>query len=145
MFEFRHLNRIKYPQKHIIVCEDDLSVQAKIATHFASIFEHQGDIQFSFVPSAIAAAHLIAATTSGAMKVNLLLLDHDMPEGNGTDLINWLHKFDHEIPIISFSGIESNNLSMQKLYRHAFHLYSKDDVLNGKADELLKLILNLQK
>lgn len=137
MFQFRHINRLKYPQKHILICEDDLTNQRNILDHFLSIFESQGIVQFSVVPGALQAAAII---NSGVV-IDLILLDHDMPQGNGKDLIEWMKTNNHKIPIITFSGIDQNNINMMNY--GATHLFNKGDVVNGKADNLIRKILNM--
>lgn len=125
---------MKYPQKHVLICEDDLTSQKAILEHLLTIFEPQGTVQFSVVCGGVAAASLITHC-----RIDLILLDHDMPEGNGTDLLNWMKKRNLGIPIITFSGINQNNQNMMSLGAH--HLFNKGEVISGKADTLIKSIL----
>jgi CheY-like chemotaxis protein len=135
VFQFRHHNRQKYPQKHILICEDDLTQQKRILEHFLSIFEPQGEVQFSVVPGALMAAAIISS-----VKADLIILDHDMPQGNGSDLLAWLTQQNNTTPVITFSGIPQNNTHMGNLGA-AFPFFGKEDVISGKADGLiLKLI-----
>lgn len=134
MFKYRHVARQTYPQKHILICEDDLTCQKRILEHLLSIFDPQGIVQFSIVCGAIHAASIISNT-----KIDLIILDHDMPQGNGTDLLNWL-KDKHNIPVITFSGIPYNNVNMMTLGAH--HLYQKEEVIGGKADDIIKSYIN---
>lgn len=136
MFKFRHINRLQYPQKHILICEDDFSLQKSILEHFTSIFDPQGIIQFSVVPGGMAAAAIISSC-----KIDVILLDHDMPEGNGADLIEWMKQNGKEIPIITFSGIPQNNENMMAL--GANYLFNKGEVIEGKADNIIKKLLKL--
>jgi CheY-like chemotaxis protein len=135
-FQFRHINRLTYPQKHVLICEDDLVQQKRILEHFANIFEPQGTVQFSVVPGALMAAGIITSVS-----VDLIILDHDMPQGNGKDLIEWLKKNNNTTPIITFSGIPYNNTNMISYGAH--HLFGKEEVIGGKADDLIKKILQL--
>ena len=135
-FSFRHINRAKYPQKHILICEDDLNCQKDIINHFRDIFEPQGLVQFSMVPGALAAACLITQC-----RIDLVILDHDMPEGNGTDLLNWMKNKNVTTPVITFSGLQQNNHNMKSLGAH--HLFNKSQVIAGDADKLIKEILGL--
>lgn len=137
MFQFRHHNRLIYPQKHVLICEDDLSCQRNILDHFNQVFDHQGIVQFSVVCGGIAAASIMSS-----VKIDAILLDHDMPEGNGTDLLNWMKEKQLNIPVITFSGIPQNNTNMMVL--GATHLFGKGEVIEGAADELLKEILGLK-
>jgi CheY-like chemotaxis protein len=126
-----------YPQKHVLVCEDDLTQQKRIAEHFSSVFDTQGIVQFSFVPGAVAAASIISSC-----KIDLVILDHDMPEGNGADLIAWMKENKKDIPIITFSGIAQNNANM--MAAGATHLAGKEEVIRGQVDDLIKTILGLK-
>lgn len=139
MFEFRHINRLIYPQKHILICEDDLSFQIVILNHLLSVFEPQGIVQFTTVPGSLAAATII-----NNCRIDLIILDHDMPQGNGPDLINWMKQNNKNIPIITSSGIDSNNIN---LLNHAigFNIYpfNKNDIVSGQTDKLIKKIINV--
>ena len=135
-FQFRHHNRLVYPQKHIMVVEDIIGNQKRIMDHFHQIFDSDGIVQVSIVPGAIHAASMIQSS-----KIDLIILDHDLPNGNGSDLLNWMKKHNHNIPIITFSGIPYNNQHMVNL--GATHLFGKEDVINGKSDEIIKFVLGL--
>ena len=135
-FESRHWNRRQMPTKHVLVCEDDLANQALIASHFASVFDVQGEVEFSFVPGGMHAAGII-----GWRKVDLVILDHDMPYGNGADLVKWMRANGHQQPILTFSGIAQNNDILMNL--GANHHFGKNDVLDGKADALIKKLLGM--
>lgn len=137
MFHFRHINRKTYPQKHILICEDDLTNQSDILNHFLRSFEPQGLVQFSVVPGGLAAAGIIQYC-----KVDLIILDHDMPEGNGLDLLDWMKKHNYKIPVITFSGIQENNCNM--ITHGANYLFSKGDVIAGYADSLIEQLLGIK-
>jgi CheY-like chemotaxis protein len=136
-FQFRHHNRFIYPQKHILVIEDTLDCQRGILDHFATVFNSQGITQFSVVPGALAASAII----SSGLKIDIILLDHDLPEGNGTDFLNWMKEKALTIPVITFSGIPQNNTNMMAL--GATHLFDKGAVIRGEADAIIKGILGL--
>lgn len=135
-FDFRHVNRLKMPTKHVLVCEDDLSSQARIAQHLAQLFEPQGEVVVSYVSGALAACGILALDT-----VDLIILDHDMPRGNGPDLLVWLASQGRKVPVMTFSGIVGNNAALQAL--GAEHLFGKEDVISGRADANIRSILGL--
>lgn len=135
MFQYRHVNRVHYPQKHVVVCEDDTANQARIARHFADVFDPQGNVQFSFVPGSLACAAIV----QWCPKIDLIILDHDMPLGNGSDLIEWLKAHRRWIPAMTFSGIDENNKHMMRL--GASYCFSKDQVIQGQADEVIRRVL----
>lgn len=134
-FLYRHINRTTYPTKHVLICEDDLNNQTSFLKHFETVFEPQGEVQVSIVPGSIMAAAIIHYS-----KVDLIILDHDLPEGNGSDLLNWLKQFNINIPVITASGIDYNNVTMQSLGAK-YSCFNKADVIAGKADNLIKNIL----
>lgn len=141
-FAIRWHNRQTLPLRHVIVCEDNLANQAAIAGRFAKLFEAEGPVQVSYVPGA-----LMCATLMNHVEVDLVILDHDMPHGNGSDLIEWWKT--HFVPagrsvppLITFSGIPANNEHMKRLHPDA-HLYVKGDVISGMADDLIKYILKV--
>jgi CheY-like chemotaxis protein len=137
-FTNRLVNRRTFPIKHVVVCEDDLDMQAAIAAKFCRLFDPQGTVQVSFVPGAVQAAALIEK--AGA---ELILLDHDMPFGNGIDLMEWLKEigFINAIPVITFSGIMENNDAL--MAAGASYRFQKSQVISGEADDVIKKILNL--
>jgi CheY-like chemotaxis protein len=136
-FTFRHWNRLKYPTKHILVVEDVIVQQKRILDHFNEIFEPEGIVQISVVAGALAAAGIL-----NHCKIDLIILDHDLPEGNGTDLLNWMKQHNVNIPVITFSGIPANNAHMGSLgASHAY--FGKEDVISGRADKLINVLLEL--
>lgn len=131
-------NRLHMPEKHILVCEDVILQQARISKHFSELFEHEGKVEVSFVSGGIAAAAIIET-----VKVDLVLLDHDMPNGSGPELLKWMRETEwlHDIPVITFSGIDYNN-DMLKAGGAQFK-FRKDEVINGIADEVIKAVLQI--
>jgi CheY-like chemotaxis protein len=137
MFQKRHHNRRVFPKYKILVCEDDLLNQSLIAARFASILDNQGLVEVTFVPGAVDAASIISNNQDRTL---CILLDHDMPYGNGSDLIEWMTANSINIPVITFSGIPENNEHMAKLlkkgeFRHWY--FSKWDVIGGFADQII--------
>lgn len=139
-FTNRLVNRKTFPTQHVIVCEDDLNVQAQISAKFAQMFDGQGYVQVSYVPGAVQAAAVILRAG-----MELILLDHDMPFGNGIDLLAWLKSSGFppgpRFPVITFSGIEANNDAL--MAAGATHRFSKSSVLEGAADEAILKAVNL--
>jgi CheY-like chemotaxis protein len=136
VFTHKLVNRIRMPEKHVLVCEDVIQNQARIATHFERLFAHEGPVQASFVCGAEAAAAILSC-----MEVDLILLDHDMPYGNGPELLKWMKCHSCTVPIITFSGIPANNDHLVRC--GASHRFEKDDVIGGRADGLIKELLRL--
>lgn len=139
-FGVRHINRMIFPRKKIIVCEDDLMHQMEIAEHLLKLFGRQSHVEVTFTSSGAAAASII----NTLQHVSLIILDHDMPYGNGSDLITWLYTEHKHIPVITFSGIPENNAHMKKLmdnFKMQNYQFNKDDVIHGNADKIILEII----
>ena len=136
-FQKWSVGRLGMPTKNILVCEDNLINQSNIAKHFRDIFPQENDIEVSYVSGGLAAASIIQN-----IKVDLIILDHDMPNGTGPDLQKWMDSEGHKIPVITFSGAPTNNDHMMGL--GADHKFMKQDVIAGAADKLIKEILNVK-
>lgn len=135
-------NRMTFPDRHVLVCEDNLGQQARAAGLFLRLFGDQGRVQVSFVPGGLQAAAVLSVS-----KVDLLLLDHDMPNGNGRALLDWMvdHSFS-QVPVITFSGIDENNRRMTAASGHRFSSFftkNKEEVLTGAADDVLRHVLGI--
>lgn len=135
-FEYRLHNRLTYPHKHVLICEDNLTQQKRILEHFHDVFPPEGHVQFSVVGGTMMAEAII-----DKYPINLIILDHDLPYGNGSDLLTWMKEKDIKIPVITFSGIPYNNAHMMNL--GADHHFQKEEVISGKADNIIKQILTL--
>lgn len=127
------------PSKHILVCEDVLVLQSRLAAHFSTVFGHEGLVQISYVCGGNQARGVVEYS-----KVNLILLDHDMPDGNGPAFLKWLRTRSHDsyncqIPVMTFSGISSNNDHLVSLGANI--LAAKQDVIAGLWDETIDSIL----
>ena len=130
-------NRLLFPTRHVLVCEDDLHHQARAAAWLAGLFGPQGGVIASFAPSADQAARI--CLVQPAVREDLILLDHDMPWGNGHDLLLVLRGAGLKIPVITFSGLDGNNKRLMSA--GADHLFEKGAVLRGAADDIVKRIL----
>lgn len=131
MFTRKLVNRLNMPTKTVLVCEDDLQQQARIAVALLNLFGHQSDVQVVFVPGGEYAAAVVEWVQE---KVAVILLDHDMPYGDGVELLEQLKEWGvlDQIKVITFSGIPQNN---KRLMQHgAHHEYTKDQVINGEAN-----------
>ena len=139
-FALRHVARIDFPDKHIVICEDDILCQKQIIDHFNDIFERQGKVRITLLSGTIELAHILSQYCYYTWEINLIILDHDLPYGNGIDFLKWIKKQPNiEIPIMTFSGQPINNRNMMKL--GANYEFTKDEVIQGRADEIIKNIL----
>ena len=120
------------PDKHVLVVEDDLLQQARFAKYLLSLFGHQSNVRVSIVPSAVD-AHVIIF--SERKDVDLVILDHDLQLGNGGELVQNMRASGIHTPVITASGITSNNDRMMSL--GADYYYTKDEVINGSAQRVI--------
>lgn len=136
-------NRSVFPDRHVVVCEDDVAQQARVAGRLAEVFGGQGRVQVSLVPGG-----LMAATVIAARGADLVILDHDMPNGTGSALISWMHQNGHcGIPVLTFSGIAANNEKMAEMASRlgfkSVRVSSKNEVCDGTSDGWMSSVLGL--
>lgn len=152
MFTRKLVNRLTMPTKHVLICEDDIEQQRNLLGVFQRLFGHQGHVQVSVVPGGAFAAALFWFSSDGGNcgpafdEFDLVLLDHDMPIGNGTELIASMERnnpYQHlkRMPIITASGIPSNNDAL--MAAGATYKFTKQQIINGDADDLLRELLKL--
>ncbi len=135
-FTIAKVNRAVFPDKYILIVEDDLLQQLRFAQHFHEVFYDQGNVRINFVSSAIDAACLIGST---APKPDVIILDHDLQYGTGSELIGFMEERSITIPIITASGLPGNNAKMAQIGVYA--ICSKEDVISGRTDFLIEDIL----
>lgn len=141
MFTRQLVNRLTFPLKHIVVCEDALDNQARIAEKLHTLFGCQGHVQVSFVPG----GEMAAAILKAGIPVDAILLDHDMPYGSGSDLLAWMkaNGFAEKVKVLTFSGIPQNNDLMMKNGADYLFWY-KHEVMDGVADDLLRELTSVK-
>lgn len=124
-FRFRQGHRESRPIKHVLICEDNLALQSRTAAYLSTLFQADGLVQFSFVPGSLAASSVIHFC-----KVDLVILDDDMPDGNGQELLDWMDKYEIRIPVITFfkraGSIEPDPMQ-----------FARDAFLDGAAKSLI--------
>ena len=134
-FTQRLVNRLEFPTKHVLVCEDDLDWQSLIAKRFAEMFGGQHSVQLSQVPGGPMATGIL-----GSSKVDLIILDHDMPHGNAEDFLGWLASVANPPPVLTNSGLDHNNARICEMWPSA-HLGSKTRFAQGELDETIRRLL----
>ena len=143
-FKLRHRNRLKFPHKKIWIVEDDLRAQADFVSWARQRFEPQGQVQFDFMASGICVAASLLHLTP-----DLLILDHDLPYGNASDLIEWMKENGKtKIPVITASGVPENNDHLMAICIDAgieVYKFQKWEVYQGKADAFILEILSRDK
>lgn len=134
-FFFRQIH-LAFPRKHVLICEDVVEQQINLLVRLAKFLPIDGSVQVSILPGAIMAANLIQNC-----QIDLIIADHDMSFGNGTDLLQWMQKEKKKIPVITASGIPQNNDHMMTL--GANYRFSKQEVIDGLADPIIKSVLGI--
>lgn len=132
-----HVNRLVMPTKHLLIVEDDLLQQARFAKYFLNMFGHQSNVRINIVCSAVD-AHLILATSSfqSHYRIDLVILDHDLQIGNGSELVREIRALGITVPVITASEIDANNVRMMEV--GANYLLNKEDILRGYADGIVR-------
>lgn len=161
MFTKRLVNRLTMPTKHVLIVEDDIEQQRNLLGVFQRLFGHQGHVQVSVVPGGDMAAN--ALTRGGwsapsledgtdtcpkcgyheaplkCRAVDLVILDHDLPYGNGPEVLEYMKRWFMACDVITASGIPSNNDAL--MAAGANHKFTKAQIINGEADDLLRQLL----
>jgi CheY-like chemotaxis protein len=127
-------NRAQWPKHHVIVCEDNLEAQSDFASLFARLFGPDGSVQVSFAPGAAQAICLLMQ-----LPVSLVIVDQDMPWGNGVSVVEMMKKFQPSVPVMTASGISANNVTLQTA--GATHVLNKWEFFDGTRDALLRTLL----
>ncbi len=139
-FTFKHVNRLEMPIRHILICEDDTLLAALMLQRLGEWFGAQGQVQFSICPGAV---YAVGVMSSG--QVDLVILDHDMPHGSGSELLQWIRHESpphvRDVPVITASGITSNNVRMMEL--GATHQAHKNFVVESRCNDLISQILKV--
>lgn len=140
-FSVKCVNRIMMPEKHVLICEDDIHQQVRVAALFETLFGPQHRVQITLCPGSIMG--IAVMVMFGA---DVVLLDHDMPFGSGIDFLRTLDQVKAPLtddvakqklsPVVfTFSGIPSNNDRLMEAGAH--HNFQKDALINGAANDLL--------
>lgn len=139
MFTKRLVNRLTFPTKHVLIVEDDIEQQRNLLGVFQRLFGAQGHVQVGVAPGGYMAQ---ANYFLGDLVPDLILLDHDLPIGNGPEFLESYFRKDMNIrrcPILTASGIPSNNDRLMEA--GANYKFTKAEIIEGKADDLLLELL----
>lgn len=139
-FDIRLINRREMPHQTLLICEDDIKHQRELMERAEKLFPPQGKIQVALVPSSIMAATIISQGFKD--QVRCIILDHDMPYGHATNLLQWMDEAGiKHIPVVTASGIPQNNKHMKNLCDSLgieCHEYDKFEVIGGEADGVIR-------
>ncbi len=137
-------NRPQMPVRHVLIVEDNINWQVEALKCFARIYGGEHLVQCSVCCGGQPAASFLSYQSAG---LDLVLLDHDMPMGDGVEFLKWFRKgfpLDAKpapIPVITFSGIEENNAALCDA--GATHRGSKTALATGQLDGLITGLLRL--
>lgn len=129
-FVTSHVNRKEFPTRYALIVEDDSEWQAKILNFCTTMLGNQSNILFVCCPSAVFAKSAFEAMYP--MMPTFMLLDHDMPWGDGVQLMKWMFKHVGQdvvgavrLPVCAISGIPQNNKNLTNY--GAQHIAKKGD------------------
>jgi CheY-like chemotaxis protein len=101
--------------------EDDPMQQRMIAHHLKAIPE----LAFAITP--VATEELAMECFQGA-KIDVVLLDYQLENGNGLNLLDRLRKLDPIIPIIAISGVATSEIAAELVLAGADDYFNKKDL-----------------
>ena len=113
-FSLWRVNRLVFPTRWVLICEDDLDQQIVLLGFFRRRYGTQGEVLPIVVGSGVPGLGVYRAM-KGIIEPMAVLLDHDMPFGNGAELTVALRANGYKGPIIAMSGVAPNNGKMVSL------------------------------
>lgn len=137
-------NRPQMPTRHVLIVEDNIGWQIEALKLFQRIYGPDNFVQCSVCCGGQPASSFLSYQSAG---LDLVLLDHDMPMGDGVEFLKWFRKGfpldakPHPIPVITYSGIEENNATLCDA--GATHRGSKEALASGQLDGLITGLLRL--
>ena len=114
MFEDNHRNRGVFPEKWILVVEDNIEMQAMLLNLIRKRYDSEKKMLATAVSTARHAAALLADPIL-VKRLHCILLDHDLQWGTGSELLQFLKQKDIKIPVCGISGIHHNNRHMKSI------------------------------
>ena len=145
-FTLNFVNRHNFPQKSILVVEDDLRCQTLIAERLLMLLSHQSSVVVSLCATAIEGFSYLKGMrgfSSGGGYFNfstpkVIILDHDTQWGDGVEFlaaINEMGITKENTLILAASGIPQNNARL--MANGASMAFLKKDLMNGEADQVM--------
>ena len=113
-FSLWHVNRLVFPMRWVLVCEDDLDQQILLLGFFRKRYGTQGEVLPIIVGSGVPGLG-VYRSMKGIIEPMAVMLDHDMPFGNGAELTVALRADGYKGPIIAMSSLAPNNAKMISL------------------------------
>jgi FixJ family two-component response regulator len=114
MFEDNHKNRGTFPEKWILVVEDNIEMQAMLLNLLRKRYGSEEKMLATAVSTARHAAALLEDPVL-VSRLHCILLDHDLQWGSGSELIQLLKTKGLTIPVCGISGLGFNNDHMRKI------------------------------
>ena len=103
------------PSGRLLVVDDEVEITALVSEHFTSLGYHVDVAHHG------AAALILAA----ARRPDAVLLDIDMPEVSGEEVLDRLHALDRSVPIVMLTGNADADLARRFLRKGAFDYVAK--------------------
>src|SRR5580704_13923318 len=101
--------------------EDDPMQQRMIAHHLKAISEHAFEI------TAVVSEELVMECFQKT-RIDVVLLDYQLENGNGMHLLGRLRKLDPIIPIIAISGVATSEIAAELVLAGADDYFNKRDL-----------------
>jgi len=114
MFADTHKNRGIFPEKWILVVEDNIEMQAMLLGLIRKRYGSEDKMLATAVSTARHAGALLEDTIL-VSRLHCILCDHDLQWGTGSELIEFLKQKNIRVPLCAISGIHQNNQHMKKL------------------------------
>jgi len=113
-YEPTKVEKINTSDKIVLLADDEIMLRDLLA----ELLESNG-----FTVIRVTTGTEVLKVLTEEIKVDLIILDHNMPEMNGLDCVKEIRKFNREIPIILSSGslgLNGNNSDMKEMGINSF-------------------------
>jgi CheY-like chemotaxis protein len=114
MFEDKHRNRGIFPEKWILVVEDNIEMQAMLLNLIRKRYDSEGKMLATAVSTARHAAAILQDDIL-VTRLHCILLDHDLQWGTGSEVLELLKQKNITTPVCGISGLHFNNQHMKKV------------------------------
>jgi len=113
-FSDKHVNRVIFPKRWILIVEDNIEMQALLLNLVRKRYGSEGETLATAVSTARHASALLLDKKL-VDRLHCILLDHDTQWGDGSDLLSMLKALSIRVPVCGISGVHRNNVRMKQL------------------------------
>jgi CheY-like chemotaxis protein len=112
MFTDHLVNRNIFPEKWILIVEDNIEMQAMLLSLARKRYGSEGNMLATAVSSARHAWALLEDIVL-LKRLHCILADHDTQWGSGSELLRYISHQNITVPVCGISGIPANNTNMK--------------------------------